>query len=137
MQCSIAIRFGLRYVVAESRDRPVLSQTACDLVRARLIGHYGSYAADVTHSRQLHPWLSPKLVGDRWNPLQTLRDNGLPCLGHVVTKVGCHLREGLGVLAAPPFDDFERLYDLRPTLSDRSFTFCGQTDLLGEESAGT
>jgi hypothetical protein len=114
----IAVVFGFSYVVAGFSDRPVLAQAGRNPVGGILVWKHGSHPADIGHAGELHSWLAKQLAGDRREFLQALGDDRLAFLGGVVAQIGRDSREWLGMLAAPPFDDPDRLLKLGSFVPD-------------------
>jgi hypothetical protein len=108
MKGAVAIPFWLRHVIARSRDRPISPQSPGNSIGSPLIRKDRPDAADVRHTRQLHPRLPHELARDGRCALQTLGDDGVTLAADVVPQVGCHSREWFGVLGAPPLNHLHR-----------------------------
>lgn len=77
-------------------------------------------SADVGHAGKLHARLPQELVGNRRSFLQALSYDWFSVFSRVITEIGRDTRERLGMLAAPPFDDFDGFLAFGTTaISDR------------------
>src|ERR1700727_1737163 len=116
------IAIGLRTfpafdVFALPSDRPpwLALQISDDRVNLRLGGQDRAHAADVLHTRQHHARLTPKLVHDRREALESLRDLRFDALlTDVVAEIRVDALEWPSVRSPPLVNQHDRLSELRP-----------------------